>query len=234
MKDATYFISLLNLSIMLIPCAIVALFYYRWQLKDQKPLYSLTRMIVQLLLVGYCLSFIFTQHNVIITLGVVVIMILFATWIALRVMPGRKKELLFKSFLAIILSFIPIYIITTFFVINLDPWHNPRYLIPLAGMMLARSVDSVSLSAERFFSEKDAGHDYLTCRFAGFKSAMIPTINSLVAVGIVFIPGMMTGQILSGIDPLIAVRYQILVMTMIFSVTGLSAVIFLKMNKFER
>ncbi len=232
MTASTYTIPLLNLSIMLIPCILVGVMYYRWKLGDQKPIHSLVRMVVQLLLIGYCLSFIFTQHNIYITLSVVLFMMLFATWIALRVLPEKRKQLLPVSLAAIAISFIPIYLLTIFAVIKPEPWHNPQYLIPLAGMMLARSMDSISLSAERFFSEKDTGRDYLTARYAGFKSAMIPTINSLVAVGIVFIPGMMTGQILSGIDPLIAVRYQILVMAMIFSVTGLSAITFLKLNKY--
>ena len=61
------------------------------------------------------------------------------------------------------------------------------------------------------------------------RASMIPSINSFLAVGLISLPGMMTGQILSGVSPLIAVRYQIMVMCMIFGAAGLSTVCFLTM-----
>lgn len=85
----------------------------------------------------------------------------------------------------------------------------------------------VSLAAERLQAELRRGDDYLTARDTAMQAALIPIINALFAVGLVSLPGMMTGQILSGVSPLIAVRYQIMVMLMIFGSTGMATALFL-------
>jgi putative ABC transport system permease protein len=98
-------------------------------------------------------------------------------------------------------------------------------------MIFATAMNSISLSAERIFSELDNNTPYPIARKQALNAATIPVINSLFAVGLVSLPGMMTGQILSGISPLIAVRYQIIVMRMIFAAAILSAVIFLLLSE---
>jgi putative ABC transport system permease protein len=90
-------------------------------------------------------------------------------------------------------------------------------------------MNAVSLAAERFMSEREDGLAYEDARRRAFKAAMIPVVNSLFAVGLVSLPGMMTGQILSGVSPLIAARYQIVVMSMLFGAAGLSTAWFLAM-----
>ena len=112
-------------------------------------------------------------------------------------------------------------------VLRLEPWFEPRYLIPLGGMIFANAMNAVSIAAERFSAERAGGAEYLSARQAALRAALIPLINSLFAVGIVSLPGMMTGQILSGVDPLVAARYQIMVMGMVFGSGGLSAACFL-------
>jgi len=94
-------------------------------------------------------------------------------------------------------------------------------------MVFANAMNSLSLSAERFSAEMKINPDYRKARNIAFNASLIPNINSLFAVGLVSLPGMMTGQILSGVDPLIAARYQIMVMCMIFGAAGLSSAIFL-------
>ena len=103
----------------------------------------------------------------------------------------------------------------------------PRYTVPIAGMIFASSMNGISLAAERLQAEMDRNIDYVSARGISLRAALIPITNSLFAVGLVSLPGMMTGQILSGISPLIAVRYQIMVMCMIFSAVGLSSYLFL-------
>ena len=103
----------------------------------------------------------------------------------------------------------------------------PRYTVPIAGMIFASSMNGISLAAERLQAEMDRNIDYVSAREISLRAALIPITNSLFAVGLVSLPGMMTGQILSGISPLIAVRYQIMVMCMIFSAVGLSSYLFL-------
>ena len=97
-------------------------------------------------------------------------------------------------------------------------------------MTIANCMNTVSLAAERFESEL-TNHPYNEARHTAMSAALIPTINSLFAVGIVSLPGMMTGQILSGVDPLIAVRYQIVVMCMIFGSSGIASASYLLLQK---
>jgi len=118
-----------------------------------------------------------------------------------------------------------------FGVLDLEPWYEPRYLIPLAGMIFANAMNAVSIAAERLESEIDRGNVYIEARVISYKAALIPRINILFAVGLVSLPGMMTGQILSGVDPLIAVRYQIMVMLMILGSAGISVAIYLMFLK---
>jgi putative ABC transport system permease protein len=99
--------------------------------------------------------------------------------------------------------------------------------VPLAGMIFAGSMNAVSLAAERFQSEYERGTPYPDARRIALRAALIPITNSLFAVGLVALPGMMTGQILSGISPLIAAKYQIVVMTMLFGASGISAAIYI-------
>jgi putative ABC transport system permease protein len=85
----------------------------------------------------------------------------------------------------------------------------------------------VSVAAERFAMEIKQGMDSVNARNHAFKAGLIPIFNSLLAVGLVSLPGMMTGQILSGVSPLIAVRYQIVVMCMITGAAGMATALYL-------
>jgi putative ABC transport system permease protein len=99
-------------------------------------------------------------------------------------------------------------------------------------MIFANSMNTVSLAGERFSMEQQRGKTYQDARKIALQTAMIPQINALLAVGLVSLPGMMTGQILSGIEPLTAARYQIMVMCMIFSTAGLSAVTYMSLKNY--
>ncbi len=114
-------------------------------------------------------------------------------------------------------------------VLELRPFHSAQYVIPLAGMVFASAMNSISISicAEGFQSERNRGEKITVAREFAFKAALIPITNALFAVGLVSLPGMMTGQIIAGVDPPIAARYQIMVMCMLFSSAGLSAACFL-------
>jgi putative ABC transport system permease protein len=120
--------------------------------------------------------------------------------------------------------------IVTQLVLDLPRWFEPSFVVPLAGMIFANAMNTVSLAAERFESERDRDVDIVGARRAALDAALIPQINGLLAVGLVSLPGMMTGQILSGIEPLVAVRYQIMVMCMLFGSSGLSAAAYLALH----
>jgi len=218
-----------NLFWMLVPITIVYYIYYRWNDDKITIPYALTRMLLQLILIGYILTYIFDTKNFIYIVAVLTVMLIVASFIALRPVASKDKNLYILSFISIAVGGIVTLAFIVSTVLNLDTWYEPRYIIPLAGMIFANAMNSVSIGAERFESEYERVKNYKTARNKAYKASLIPNINSLFAVGLVSIPGMMTGQILSGISPLIAVKYQIMVMIMILSSSGLSASIYLKL-----
>ena len=136
-----------------------------------------------------------------------------------------------RSLLAITLSSS----LTTFVVLRwsmgLEAWYQPRYLIPILGMVLGNALTGISLGLDRLMSdledkaphiEADLAHGatrWEACRPVvrdACRTGLVPILNSMSVVGIVSLPGMMTGQILAGISPLIAVRYQIMIMSVVF------------------
>ena len=161
-------------------------------------------------------------------------MVLFSSWIALNNIEVPKKQLFQRAVLAISISGMLTLIIITQGVLQLSPWYHAQTLIPLAGMVFASSMNSISLSGERFYAELANNENYEKARNIAFQASMIPNVNALFAVGIVSLPGMMTGQILSGVSPFIAARYQIMVMCMIFASSGISAAYFLYLLKAKR
>jgi putative ABC transport system permease protein len=225
-------IPLINLAIAFMPVVVVLLLLTRWQLNLSKAVYALTRMLGQLLLIGYGLSYVFAANSAYIILAVLAMMVVCSSWISLGMInDSRRLQLYHKALLSIGLGGgIPLFIMTQA-VIELQPWYEPRYMVALGGMVFANAMNNVSLAAERFTSEISRGVDYITARNTAFNAAMIPVINSLFAVGLVSLPGMMTGQILSGISPFIAARYQIMVMCMLFSSAGLTTACFLTLLK---
>ena len=183
-------------------------------------------MLSQLLVIGYVLVFLFRSDSPLVVSAVLLIMISVASWIALRPLGDQRPRLYWVSVAAITVGSLPVLILATQVVININPWYEPRYLIPLAGMIFANTMNSVSIAAERYHAELGTGHEFAQARQHAFQAAMNPLINSLLAVGLVSLPGMMTGQVLSGVSPLIAARYQILVMCMLFGASGIGTACF--------
>jgi len=225
-------IPLANLALTFIPVGVVVLILHRWSLGSGTAAYSVLRMLVQLLAIGYVLTFIFASDQSLVVLAVLAVMLLVSSWITLRPMVRKSRVIYLRVLASISLGGILTLALITGAVLNLDPWFEPNMMIPLAGMVFANSMNTVSVAAERFESEC-AKEPYLQARYSAMKAAMIPVINSMFAVGLVSLPGMMTGQILSGVDPLIAVRYQVMVMCMIFGSAGISAACYLTLMKRE-
>lgn len=200
---------------------------WKWGLGYRNSLYAVFRMLIQLLLIGYVLTYIFEAHNSLIVIAVLSVMLFSSSWIALRTIQIPRKTLYLKSFLSISLSGSIILILITQIVLDLQPWYLPSYMIPLAGMIYANAMNSVSIAGERLEAEINRNVPYQEARNIALRASLIPITNSLFAVGLVSIPGMMTGQILSGVSPLIAARYQIMVMCMVFGAAGISSALFL-------
>ncbi|ADV46724.1 ABC transporter permease [Nitratifractor salsuginis] len=221
-------IELGRLALMAVPVCGVLWIFWRWSLGAGNALYALGRMLLQLSLIGYLLLYIFQAKSGWIILGVLGVMLFFSSWIALRTVGDRRRKWFFVTLISIALGGGVTLGFVSFGVLDLKPWYAPRYLIPLAGMVFANAMNSVSLAAERYLNERQEGRSSPEARRQAMNAAMIPVLNALFAVGLVSLPGMMTGQILSGVSPLIAARYQIMVMLMIFSASGLSTALFLR------
>ncbi len=223
-------IRIIDLLIAFIPAAAVVIILFKWHLGYKNALYAVARMLTQLFIIGYFLSYIFMSNNSLLILLILIIMVLSSSWIALRTVSSKRLDLYKIALLSIFVGGGITLAIITQVVLNLHPWYEPRYMIPLAGMIFSGSMNGISLAAERFNAEIK-GKSYEKARGIAFSASLIPIMNTLFAVGIVSIPGMMTGQILSGIQPIIAARYQIMVILMLFGCSGLSSAIFLTLSK---
>jgi len=232
MKNSIYHIAMIDLLWVCIPVVIMMLIYFRWT-KDKFTIpYALIRMLTQLILIGYVLTYIFNSNSSYLIILILCVMLITGSIIALRPLQKKNRSLYLYAFISISIGGIFTLSMVIFGVLHLTPWYEPKFLIPLSGMIFANAMNSVSIAAERFESETvEKNSNYIQARAISYKAAFIPTINALFAVGLVSLPGMMTGQILSGVDPLIAVRYQMMVMLMILGSSGISVAIYLSLLK---
>jgi putative ABC transport system permease protein len=188
------------------------------------------RTYVQLLLLGLVLRWAFAADRWWWVVGILAIMTVAAARIIIRRAPDAPSGLFLAAVTSMAVTGITVTFAVTGLVIGAEPWYSPRYVIPIAGMVLGNSMTGIALSLERVFADLDARSDEVRAMTAlgaspweaahpsirtALRAGLIPAINSMAAAGIVFIPGMMTGQILAGADPLEATKYQIVVMLMV-------------------
>lgn len=219
-------ISWLDLLWCLVPIVLVCSIYIAWQGKPSEIIIAVLRMAVQLVAVGYVLISIFENPSPWVSAFIVSIMLLVAAWIAIR--PVRHHQGYLPAAIIALGCSVGLHLsISLMLILKAESWFQPQLLIPLAGMYLANTMNAISLAAERYHSELHNGELPDKARLTAFHASMIPQINSLLAVGLVALPGMMTGQILSGVSPLIAVRYQIMIMAMVLGTAGMGAALML-------
>lgn len=231
MKDSLTFISLTNLLIIFIPLSVILIILYFWELNWRDTIYALIRMTFQLIFIGFFLNYLFNSSSPLIIVVSLLIMISIASWISLRTVPDNRILFYKEAFFSILIGGGFTLFIVTQYILNLNPWYLPKYIIPIAGMIFASSMNGISLAYERVHSELFRDKKYDDARKKSLEAALIPSTNSLFAVGIVSLPGMMTGQIISGVSPLIAARYQILVMCMLYAAAGITTSLFLSIIK---
>jgi len=227
MNTAVQAISWQGLALAFLPTFIVIGILIRWTAGAGTAVYATIRMLVQLLLIGYVLVYIFSADQPAVIVGVLMVMLVAASWIAIRPVRDKQPRAYFNALIAITVAGVLTLGLVSQLVINVEPWFSPRYVVPLAGMIFAGAMNTVSLAAERMQAEIDRDISYLEARRIALQASLIPMINSLLAVGLVSLPGMMTGQILSGVSPMVAAKYQIVVMSMLFGVSGISAALYL-------
>jgi putative ABC transport system permease protein len=227
MDNSLPIIALQDLILVFIPALLVVWILFRWSMQSGAALYALGRMMLQLLAIGYLLTYIFETDSPALVLFVLLFMLTVASWIAIRPIAAGRRQVYLRVLGAISVGGISTLAIVTIGVLHLDPWFAPRVFIPLAGMIFANSMNTTSLAIERLESELSGGRDFDQSRQRAYRAALLPLTNSLLAVGLVSLPGMMTGQIISGVSPTVAVRYQIVVMCMLFGASGISAACYL-------
>lgn len=207
----------------------------------KKLLIASARMILQLFLLGFILKTLFAVSSIYFTFLAAFLMLIFAGREAFA--RQQKKFKGFWSFglgtisMTISATCITIFVLLT--QISPEPWYNPRYFLPILGMILGNTMNGVSLGLDNLTSIADREKSSIEARLAlghkrlealnsvirsALKTSFMPAINSMSAIGIVSIPGMMTGQILAGADPVEATKYQMMIMFMIAGSTGLGSV----------
>ena len=202
------------------------------------------RTIVQLYLVGLILAAVFAAATWYWVVLILVVMTAVATHAAVsrlgRPLPGAYW--IAATALTVSTTATLAYVIGA--VVQVRPWWEPQYIIPIAGMILGNSMTSAALAGDRLQSDLRARRDEVEARLAlGFsgrdalqplvraalRAAMIPTVNAMMTVGVVQLPGMMTGQILAGSSPLLAIRYQIVVVFMQAAATAIGSLLFVRL-----
>lgn len=188
------------------------------------------RTYLQLLGLGLVLGWVFSIDDPRLVVGIMLLMIAVATATIVRRAPDAPKGSMWRAFASMALTGFTITFAVTGLVVHVEPWYLPRYVIPIAGMVIGNSMSGMALALERVFSDLDAREGEVLALTAlgatpweaargsvrsALRAGMIPGINTLSAAGIVFIPGMMAGQVLAGADPMVAAPYQIVVMLMI-------------------
>ncbi len=146
-----------RLAIAFVPVAGVLTVLWCWNQRIGTSVYALTRMLIQLLIVGYVLLAIFTTEHSLVVFGVLILMAGAASWISLRTVPDQRIKLLGRAFASVGLAGGLTLAIVTQLVLELDPWFSPRFLIPLGGMIFSSCMNTVSLAAERFAAERVEG-----------------------------------------------------------------------------
>ncbi len=198
------------------------------------------RTVVQLLLLGYVLKFVFALEGGAAMVAVVGVMVVAAARAAVKRPKHTFSGITWRAVVTLVLSGILTTYVVTGVVVKVSPWYHPQYMIPILGMILGNGLTGLSISLDyllQAFSEhRQLVEMELSLGATKWEAArtpireavrrgMIPLINSMMVVGVVSLPGMMTGQILAGADPLESVKYQIVVMFMLAAATSTSCIL---------
>ncbi len=220
--------------LMLIPLAIFR--YYRSGL-EKATVWAVLRMTVQLLLVGLYLEYIFKWDNPWINLAWVFVMTIVASYTVIKRTGLRLRLFFVPVLLSTLASIVLIDYYFLGYVIGLKNIFTARYFIPITGMLLGNSLKNVIIALDSFYHRID--DEQITYRWElangatraeallpfmrfALKKAFNPLIATTAVMGLISLPGMMTGQILGGSDPMVAVKYQIMILVVIFSSTSLN------------
>ena len=244
--------SIMNLSILQLSLAyvfifiILLIFKSRGIRRERQILLAALRMTVQLTAMGYVLMFVFDNPSWWLTSIMLMIMVAFAVYNAIKRVKGdMSKELQRMMGVAMIGGAVLPTVFFIVIVLQVRPWFEPQYMIPISGMIVGNCMTGIALGANKLcdaMAEKrvmienslmlgaspaQAAREIIN---DSFDSAILPTMNNMLTMGIVSLPGMMTGQILSGVFPLTAIKYQIGIMLAILGATALTTILFVMLG----
>ena len=208
---------------------------------SQQLIIAAIRTTVQLLLIGLVLKQVFETAQLPLIVLMMTVMLTVAAW---EVLSRQKRKIKRRwgfgvSIFSLFVSSFLITLIALLLIIKTDPWYTPQYAIPLLGMLLGNTMNGIALGMDRLIQTawqqravieqrlmlgQTAMQAIAEIRHESMRAGMIPIINAMAAAGIVSLPGMMTGQILSGTEPVEAVKYQILIMFLVTAGTGFGVV----------
>ena len=206
---------------------------------------SILRMSIQLALVGIYLKTLFTLNNPWLNGLWILVMLIVADLSILKRAGLKARYFALATFTAIASSILLSTAYLVILVIQPTHFYDARYIVPLAGMILGNCLQGNVIALERFYSSlRKNENEYTTFLMLGatrweavrpyfrdaVKAAINPTIASMATMGLVSLPGMMTGQILGGSEPWLAVKYQIAIMICIFTSTTIASIINLKLS----
>jgi putative ABC transport system permease protein len=198
------------------------------------------RMVAQLMLVGLALRWLFASHSAILTLIAAMLML----GAAVREVAVRPRQRFAAggnyriAAVVVACSSIATVLLALTTAIRPEPWHDPRYAIPLLGIVLGSVLNSASIALDRFMSDVAGNRSRIEARLAlgarlhealapsmrdAIRRGLIPVINQMAAAGIITLPGIMTGQLIAGMDPINAVKYQILLLFLLAGSSGLAS-----------
>jgi putative ABC transport system permease protein len=198
------------------------------------------RAVVQLVAVGYVLAYLIAARRWYLVLLTLLVMLVAATVTATERQKRGRAGLFVISGTAMLVGAGLTLAYVDAIVLRLQPWYDPQYLIPLFGMIIGNAMNGAALAAERLNGEMELRRGEVEAYLAlgasparasaeamrrALVAAMMPTLNGLMVVGLVSLPGMMTGQVIAGSSPMTAVRYQIVVVFMLAGAVAITSVV---------
>ncbi len=239
--DITWWQMLLFSTTLIIPYALNQ--FYQLELGKEISV-SVLRMVFQLLLIGLYLEFVFNLNSFSLNLLWVSAMILVGASAILDKSKLPKSELLAPVAFGLIAGLFPLIIILCLAIVRPTPFYSAQYVIPLCGMLLGNSLAGNIVALQNLFTAFDerkaeyegalslgASPAFASAPFvkAAMQKALAPILASMSTTGLVTLPGMMTGQILGGTSPIIAIKYQLLILIAIFVMLTVSVTISLQL-----
>jgi putative ABC transport system permease protein len=197
------------------------------------------RTILQLTIVGYVLVIIFALRNPWVVLVALAVMLAIATIVARNRISKKIPHLLPLVGGSILTGTALTLLYTNWIVIQPQVWYEPQYMVPLAGIVLGNAMNGAAVAGERLVSTLNSSQLEIETHLSlgatpqqaveqyrkeAIKAGLIPTLNTMMVIGLVTLPGIMTGQLLGGADPSQAVSYQILIMFMLVFATLITTI----------